>query len=93
VNTPMGLHTHLRATDGVPLKDPTHYRHLVGSVVYHCIICSDISYVVHILSQLMSTTVISFVSFNIFVALSITTCSSSVPTHFSFMFTLMLLGF
>jgi hypothetical protein len=39
----------------------------------------------------VSTTVISLVSFDIFVALSIDACSSSVPAHFSSTLTLMLL--
>jgi hypothetical protein len=55
VDTPMELHTHLRATDGVPLEDPTQYRHLVGSLVYLGITRPNISYTVHILSQFMST--------------------------------------
>jgi hypothetical protein len=55
VDTPMELHTRLRATNGVPLEDPTRYRHLVGSLVYLGITRPDISYAVHILSQFMST--------------------------------------
>jgi hypothetical protein len=54
VDTPMDLHLRLHATDGIPIEDPTRYRHLVGSLVYLDITCPDISYVVHILSQFMS---------------------------------------
>ncbi|XP_039773535.1 uncharacterized mitochondrial protein AtMg00810-like [Panicum virgatum] len=55
VDTPMELGVHLRTTDGEPLADPTHYRHLVGSLVYLGIIRPDISYAVHILSQFVSS--------------------------------------
>jgi hypothetical protein len=92
MDTPMELHTSLRDTDGVPLEDPTCYRHLVGSPVYLSITRPNVSYVVHILSQFMSTIVISFMFFDIFMALSIDTCSSPAPAHFSFTLTLMLLG-
>jgi hypothetical protein len=51
----MELHTHLRATDGVPLEDPTRHCHLVSSLVYLGITRPDISYAIHILSQFMST--------------------------------------
>ncbi|WVZ56848.1 hypothetical protein U9M48_007320, partial [Paspalum notatum var. saurae] len=54
VDTPMDLHLRLRATNGVPLEDPTRYRHLVGNLVYHGITRPDISYAIHILSQFMS---------------------------------------
>jgi hypothetical protein len=54
VDTPMDLHLRLRAIDGVPVADPTCYRHLVGSLVCLGITRPDISYVVHILSQFMS---------------------------------------
>jgi hypothetical protein len=91
MDTPMELHTNLRDTDGVPLEDPTCYRHLVGSPVYLGITRPNVSYVVHILSQFMSTIVISFTFFDIFMALSIDTCSPA-PAHFSFTLTLMLLG-
>jgi hypothetical protein len=55
VETPMELHTRLHATNGIPLEDPTRYRHLVNSLVYLGITRPDISYDVHILSQFMST--------------------------------------
>ena len=41
----------LRASDGVPLSDPSRYRHLVGSLVYLTVTRPDISHAVHILSQ------------------------------------------
>ena len=49
--TPMELHLQLRASDGVPLSNPSRYRHLVGSLVYLVVTRPDISHAVHILSQ------------------------------------------
>jgi len=52
--TPMDLHLHLRPTDGTPLKDPSRYRHIVGSLVYLTVTRPDIAHAVHILSQFVS---------------------------------------
>jgi hypothetical protein len=51
---PMELNVHLVATDGEPLKDPTRYHHIVGSLVYLGVTRPNISYSVHILSQFIS---------------------------------------
>jgi len=55
VATPMELHLQLQADEGIPLADPTRYRHLVGSLVYLTITRPDIAHSVHVLSQFVST--------------------------------------
>jgi hypothetical protein len=52
--TPMEFNVYLMTTDGELLENPTHYRHIVGSLVYLGVTGPDISYSVHILSQFVS---------------------------------------
>jgi hypothetical protein len=54
VETPTELNVHLTSTDGEPLEDPTHYCHIVGSLVYLDVTRPNISYSIHILSQFIS---------------------------------------
>ncbi|KAJ9548882.1 hypothetical protein OSB04_021425 [Centaurea solstitialis] len=54
VSTPLEPNLHLTPNAGPPLKDPTLYRQLVGSLVYLTVTRPDIAYAVHIVSQFMS---------------------------------------
>ncbi|XP_039131791.1 uncharacterized mitochondrial protein AtMg00810-like [Dioscorea cayenensis subsp. rotundata] len=52
--TPMELHLRLRASNGIPLSDPSRYRHLVSSLVYLAVTRPVMSHAVHILSQFIA---------------------------------------
>ena len=55
VDTPVELNAHLTPSGGKPLSNPSFYRRLVGSLVYLTITRPDISYVIHQVSQYLST--------------------------------------
>jgi hypothetical protein len=97
VETTMELNVHLRATYGEPLADPTHYRHIVGSLVYLGVTRPNISYFVHILSQFVSApTQIHYSHLLrvcvIFMGLYLVACSFLALALYSSMHILMLLG-
>ena len=55
VDTPLELNVKLRSTDGELVSNPTLYRQLVGGLIYLTITRPDISYVVHVVSQFMTS--------------------------------------
>jgi hypothetical protein len=55
VDTPMEVNVKYRKDEGDLLDDPTLYKSLVGSLIYLTTTRPDISYVVHQVSQFMSS--------------------------------------
>ncbi|XP_065638374.1 uncharacterized mitochondrial protein AtMg00810-like [Quercus suber] len=55
VDTPIELNTHLTPSRGKLLSNPSLYKLLVGSLIYLTTTRPDISYVVHQVSQYLST--------------------------------------
>ena len=55
VDTLVEINAHLTPSGGKPLSNPSLYRRLVGSLVYLTVTHLDISYVVHQVSQYLST--------------------------------------
>jgi hypothetical protein len=54
-STPLEFNVKLNTTDGEPLSDATLYRQLVGSLIYLTVTRPDLAYVVHLVSQFMSS--------------------------------------
>ena len=54
VDTPVELNAHLTPSRGKPLSNPSHYRQLVGSLVYLTVTHLDIFYAIHQVSQYLS---------------------------------------
>lgn len=54
VDTPIELNIKLHQDEGDPLRDPTFYHRLIGSLVYLTITSPDISYDVNLVSQFMT---------------------------------------
>jgi hypothetical protein len=96
----MDLHLQLRPTDGVPLQDPSRYRHTVGSLVYLTVTRPDIAHAVHILSQFVcAPSPLTSVHFGHLLRVlrylrghHLSTCSILVIVRFSFMLTRTPLG-
>lgn len=55
VDTPMEVNVKYRRDEGELLDDPTHYRKLVGSLIYLTITRLNISFVVHTVSKFMQS--------------------------------------
>ncbi|XP_057444144.1 uncharacterized mitochondrial protein AtMg00810-like [Lotus japonicus] len=64
VDTPLEMNTQYNSSNGVPLKDHTLYRTLVGSLVYPTITRPDIAYAVHVVSQYVSSPTTNLVMWN-----------------------------
>jgi hypothetical protein len=55
IDTPIKVNARYSSSDGLHLTDPTLYRTIVGILVYLTITLPNIAYVVHVVSQVVSS--------------------------------------
>jgi hypothetical protein len=55
VDTPIEVNARYSSSNGLPLTDPTLYFTIIGSLVYLTIPRSDITYLIHVVSQFVAS--------------------------------------
>jgi hypothetical protein len=55
VDTPIEVNARYSSSNGLPLTDPTLYFTIIGSLVYLTITRSDITYLIHVVSQFVAS--------------------------------------
>ena len=55
IDTSVEVNARYSSSDGIPLTDPTLYYTIIGSLIYLTITRPDITYVVHVVSQFVSS--------------------------------------
>jgi hypothetical protein len=55
VDTPIEVNARYSSSNGLPLTDPTLYFTIIGSLIYLTITHSDITYVIHVVSQFVAS--------------------------------------
>jgi hypothetical protein len=55
VDTPIEVNARYSSSNGLPLTNPTLYFTIIGSLVYLTITRSDITYLIHVVSQFVAS--------------------------------------
>jgi hypothetical protein len=55
VDTPIEVNIKYSSSDVLLLSDPTLYYTIIGSLIYFIITCLDIAYVIHVVSQFVTS--------------------------------------